>query len=102
MNGFFRSPALACLVLASLVLVVSVTPASAQEARTVSGSATYLQRMALPEDAALVVEATGFRGTPLAMSHSPTEGRQVPLPFSLSLPQGVAADLQVAITSAKG
>lgn len=75
-----------CLVVAGCT---SVRPAS-DDAVTVSGTVTYLPRIALPPDAVLtvrVLDVSGPDATPVMLAEqiTPTEGRQVPLPFSLSV-----------------
>jgi heat shock protein HslJ/membrane-bound inhibitor of C-type lysozyme len=57
-------------------------------ARDLTGAFAYRERIALPPDATLVVEATDGLGWPLATLARPTEGAQVPLPFTLDVPPG--------------
>jgi heat shock protein HslJ len=72
-------------------------PATAQEMRSLTGSATYLDRMALPPEAVLLLEATGPDGTLLAEARIPSEGRQVPIPFTLGIPSGTDATLRAGL-----
>ncbi|MFN4170830.1 MAG: META domain-containing protein, partial [Pseudorhodobacter sp.] len=58
-----------------------------EEARMLSGSLTYRERIALPEGAEWRIEITGAEGE-IATHAAPTEGRQVPLDFSLDAPEG--------------
>lgn len=84
-------------LLAATLAALAAAPALAENTRAVSGSATYLARIALPADAVLVAEARGFHGTLLAESRAASEGRQVPLPFTLALPPGLRAQVRVGI-----
>ncbi|PRX05968.1 UNVERIFIED_ORG: heat shock protein HslJ [Martelella mediterranea] len=82
-----------------IVLIAALVSSSAlaQDMRTISGEATYRERMALPEGAELAVEVTGFQGTELGSMSQPTGGRQVPLAFELSVPSGVKGELTAVI-----
>ena len=57
------------------------------EARTLSGSLTYRERIALPQGAEWQVEATAPGGE-VARQSAPTSGRQVPFDFTLEAPEG--------------
>lgn len=84
----------------ALTLLASLLAAStayAQDMRTISGEAVYRERMALPDDAELVVDAKGFQDTILATSSTAVDGQQVPLPFTLDIPADVKASFQAAI-----
>ncbi|WP_198650102.1 YbaY family lipoprotein [Zobellella maritima] len=83
--------------LASLPLLFAMTlsacsdeqPDTAGEQETLTGTLTYLQRIGLPDNARvqvtlLDVSLAGAPATQLAEHAFITEGRQVPLPFSLS------------------
>lgn len=63
----------------------------------ITGEAMMRERIALPDDAELVVEARGFQNALLATHSDESNGRQVPWPFELAIPQGVAAKLTAAI-----
>lgn len=65
------------LILPALVL--------AQDSRTVSGQVSYLDRMALPEDAVLLVEVLGTDGRLQTEARLPTRGQQVPVPFAVAV-----------------
>jgi uncharacterized lipoprotein YbaY len=60
------------LVIAAIALPLA---ALAQDTRTLSGSVTYLERMALPADSVLMVEVLAADGTVQAEARLPTEGR---------------------------
>jgi heat shock protein HslJ/uncharacterized lipoprotein YbaY len=84
----------------ALVLAVAAAAgtASAQsETRAVDGTLSYLQRIALPPNAEVVVEARGLRDVLLAETRFVTEGAQVPLPFALEMPAGPGARVTAAI-----
>ena len=83
---------LACV---SLLALAFATPAAV--ARPVEGMLTYLARVALPAGAEIVIEARGLQDTLLAETRFQTGGRQVPLPFALTLPDGVSARIRAAV-----
>lgn len=83
--------------LAGLLAMILALPGAAQDSREVSGTAFYLPRIALPPGAEIAVEARGFDDESLGLMRRPLAGAQVPLPFGLSVPAGVAADLRVAV-----
>lgn len=58
------------------------------EARDLTGSFAYRERIVLPPQATLLVEATDGLGRPLASLRQPTAGAQVPLGFALAAPEG--------------
>jgi heat shock protein HslJ/membrane-bound inhibitor of C-type lysozyme len=76
-----------------LLLGLTALPASA---RDISGSVSYLARIALPPEAELVVELRGPGGV-VAELREETGGRQVPLPFALSTDDSGALTLRAAI-----
>lgn len=84
--------------LASSCLVLSAF-ATGLEARPVAGSLTYLARSALPAGAEIVIEARGLQDTLLAESRFQSGGKQVPLPFSMTLPDAVGATIRAAVVS---
>jgi heat shock protein HslJ/uncharacterized lipoprotein YbaY len=86
-----------CLVPA-FVAAALAAPSFAQETREIMGEVTYLPRIALAPDATLIVEARGPGNSELGFSRQPTEGAQVPLPFSVEIPEGPAATLRVGFT----
>ncbi|WP_322892747.1 MULTISPECIES: META domain-containing protein [unclassified Yoonia] len=67
--------ALVCLPLSAL----------AQDIRSITGQVRYLDRMALPEDAVVLVEVTDIEGQLLSEIRLPTDGQQVPVPFVIDL-----------------
>ncbi|NBB69695.1 MAG: META domain-containing protein [Alphaproteobacteria bacterium] len=71
-------------------------PAAAQEVATreVAGELVYRERIALPPEAHAIVEVRGADDAVLAETRLETEGRQVPIPFALELPTGVAGTLR--------
>ncbi|MEZ5882637.1 MAG: META domain-containing protein [Paracoccaceae bacterium] len=66
-------------------------------ARPAEGTLGYPQRIALPEDALVVIEWRGPDGAVAGESRFATEGRQVPLPFTLDLPDGMDLSLRAAV-----
>jgi heat shock protein HslJ len=85
-----RSAALALILLSPAV-------AQAEATRTVAGTLNYLQRIALAPGAVVTVQALGLRDVVLGQTSFATQGAQVPLPFSLTLPAGPAATVMAAI-----
>ena len=77
----------------ALLLLGSALPASA---RDISGQVSYLQRIALDPAAQLVVELTGPSGL-TGEFREDAEGRQVPLPFTVSTDDTGAQFLRAAI-----
>lgn len=59
------------------------TVVMAQDSRTVSGQVNYLDRMALPDDAVLLIEVLGTDGQIRTELRQPTDGQQVPLSFDV-------------------
>jgi heat shock protein HslJ len=84
------------IALAAALFLASVV--TAQDMRSLTGNATYLDRMALPPDATLMLEVTGPDGAILAEARIPTDGRQVPIPFALDLPAGTEGTLRAGLT----
>jgi heat shock protein HslJ len=82
-----------CLV-AVLALLAAV---SAAQARDITGQMMYRERIALAEDAQLVVELRGPGGVVVAEARIETDGRQVPLSFTLVAPDAGDFTLQGAI-----
>ncbi|MFN6978399.1 MAG: YbaY family lipoprotein, partial [Gemmobacter sp.] len=70
-------------------LILTASSVTAQT-DTLTGEAFYRERIALDPGALLLVEARGAGGEALAEVRVPTEGRQVPLGFSLVVPAGSA------------
>lgn len=78
--------------LMSALALGQALPASAQadDTRVVTGSIGYLQRIALPNEARAVVAAEGRFGVLLGEVMLDPDGRQVPLPFEMTVPSGLA------------
>ena len=77
-----------CLV-AILALLAAVPTA---QARDITGQVTYPERIALAEQAQLVVELRGPGGIVVAEARIETAGRQVPLSFTLVAPDAGEVD----------
>lgn len=76
------------LALALGVTACTVPPRSADQALTVRGSLAYRERIALPPESTAVVELRAGRDGPVvAESRQPLGGRQVPIPFELTVPR---------------
>ncbi|QIE57356.1 META domain-containing protein [Pikeienuella piscinae] len=71
--------------------------AVAEGARMVEGAAAYRERIALPGNAVLSVEIRDADGEFFAGLRRRTNGRQVPLAFSLKAPSGAAATLRATV-----
>jgi heat shock protein HslJ len=84
----------------ALAPVWASAPAIAQseQMREISGTLTYLQRIALAPEALVVVEARGLRDVLLGQVAFEAGGAQVPLAFAL----GVPADVAVRLTATLG
>lgn len=80
---------------ALLALLLLSAPAMA---RDISGELTYRARIALPPDAEMAIDLSGPTGS-VALSRQETAGRQVPLPFSLSVEDTGDLTLRAAIFS---
>lgn len=78
---------------------VALSAAPAQAERTVTGTLTYLARIALPPDALVVTALRDGFGTTLAEARYATDGAQVPLPFTLTAPGDTETTLSAAIFS---
>ncbi|MFN3643390.1 MAG: META domain-containing protein [Gemmobacter sp.] len=74
-------------------------PSVTAQTDTLTGEAFYRERIALDPGALLLVEARGAGGEALAEVRVPTEGRQVPLGFSLAVPSGAAITLHAGLFS---
>jgi len=80
--------ALSVLLCSTLLAGAAVAPASAQEPIiSISGSLTYLQRIALPDNSVAIVEIRDAARTAgaeaIAEQRIPLEGRQVPVDFKI-------------------
>lgn len=83
-----RSLALALILLAA---------APVAEARDISGQLAYRERIALDPGALMLVELRGSGGAVVAEARVPTDGAQVPLPFTLTAPDNGDYRLQGAV-----
>ena len=81
-------PAARCARVVLAGLLAAATVAGGALARDVTGQFAYRERIALPPDAVLLVEASDGLGQPLATLREPAVGAQVPLRFSLEAPEG--------------
>jgi len=79
------------------LLTLPASLAIAQETREITGALQYRERIALPEDAQMVIELRGWQDAMLGMTEGLTAGRQVPLPFAVDLPAGLSARLRAGI-----
>ena len=82
-----------CLV--AIVALLAAVPAA--HARDITGQMTYRERIALAENAQLVVELRGPGGIVVAEARIETAGRQVPLSFTLVAPDAGDFTLQGAV-----
>ncbi|MFU8777300.1 MAG: META domain-containing protein [Roseovarius sp.] len=87
------------LLLVSLMAVLPVASLQAQgdETRQVSGAVGYLQRIALPPDARAMVVAEGKFGAMLGEVTLDADGKQVPLPFEMTVPANLSGRLSAVI-----
>ncbi len=69
----------------------------AQEPRALTGSLVYRERVALPPEGEMLVELRDDFGAVVARTAQPTDGAQVPLPFSIEAPAGIALELRAAL-----
>jgi len=79
------------------LLALPASLASANETREITGALQYRERIALPEDAQIVIELRGWQDALIGMTEGQTEGHQVPLPFAIDLPAGLRAQLRAGI-----
>lgn len=85
-------------VFAILAMLCVMSAATAQVGvRMIEGSLTFRERIALPPDALVLVEARDSRGRLLGEATFVTRGKQVPLPFALGIPADGQARLRAAI-----
>lgn len=87
-SSAIRSPVLALLAAVAVGACATPRPPEAAGDATLSGSITYLPRIALPPDAVVHVRLQDVSradapSRTLAEETIPTEGRQVPIPFEL-------------------
>jgi len=82
----------------ALSLILFPFIAGAAEAREIAGSLAYREKIALPPSAGVVVEIRDGTGAVIVEDRRPSEGAQVPLPFSLSVDGDAAVTLRAALT----
>ena len=79
------------------VLLAFGTAATAQGYQTLTGSVFHLDRMALPPESVVLVEAIGPDLRLEAEARIPTGGAQVPIAFSIEVPDGFEGRLRAGI-----
>jgi heat shock protein HslJ/uncharacterized lipoprotein YbaY len=84
---------------AGLAALLISTAAIGQEDRLLSGSVTYLDRMALPPGATVLVDLFGLDQRVLAESRTVTDGEQVPIPFEIAVPAEAGGTLRAGIAT---
>lgn len=87
------------MIRAALALCLMLSAGAALADQRLTGSVTYRDRIALPQDAVLVVELTAPDGRLLAEVRVPSEGRQVPIPFALEVPGEAMGILRAGIVT---
>jgi len=70
----------------------------AQQTHSVTGQVRYLDRMAMPDDAVVLVEVIGADGRMVSETRLPTNGQQVPVPFAVDVPIDEDAVIRAGIT----
>jgi len=91
-------PAAAAIAAATLLAALGALPAGA-EGRSLTGALAYRERIALPPGIEIAVEVRDAAGALVAESRSEAGGAQVPLPFSVEVPEGDLT-LQAALVGA--
>lgn len=86
-------------VVGALALAASAAGSSAPAAgmRALAGELVHRERIALPAAAHALVEVRGADDAVLASRRLATAGRQVPIPFALEMPAGVAGTLRAGL-----
>ncbi|MEY8841046.1 YbaY family lipoprotein, partial [Cribrihabitans sp. XS_ASV171] len=81
------------------VILLALLPCfgMAQEGREISGSLLYRERIALPPGAEMLLELRDGTGGVVASDTTPTDGAQVPLPFSIAGPGASALSFRGAL-----
>ncbi len=97
-----RRMATGLMAMAALLGAASLARAEEERMREITGTLSYLQRIALPEGAQVRVEARGLRNVVLGETAYATAGEQVPLPFTLSVPEGAAVRLTATVAAEGG
>lgn len=97
-----RRMATGLMAMAALLGAASLARAEGEKMREITGTLSYLQRIALPPGATVSVQARGLRDVLLGETAYATGGEQVPLPFTLSVPEGAAVRLTATVASDGG
>lgn len=84
------------------LLVLPLAAMAEEPLREVTGTLAYLQRIALPPEALVVIEARGLRDVVLGEAAFETGGAQVPLPFAVTVPEGAAVRLTATVGAEGG
>ncbi|SHG75408.1 Heat shock protein HslJ [Cognatiyoonia sediminum] len=87
-------------VILNAAILAFASQASAEGEHVVSGSATYLPRIALSPNAVLMLEAQTADGRLISEERIATEGQQVPLPFEMTVESDGEYQLRVGIAEA--
>lgn len=87
------------LTCAALLLAAALWPGGA-DARSLSGSLSYPERIALPDGAEVVIELRGRAGFLVAETRFATGGRQVPFDFAFDDLPEIGLDLRAAVFDA--
>jgi heat shock protein HslJ len=90
------------MAMAALLGAASLARAEEEQMREITGTLSYLQRIALPPGAEVRVEARGLRDVVLGESAFVTAGEQVPLAFALSVPASVPVRLTATVLTGEG
>lgn len=81
------------------IVLALCSPGFAQDNRILSGEVSYRERIALPPDAILIVEVMGIDRSLIAEARIPTEGRQVPIPFEIEVPNDAEGTLRAGLST---
>ena len=92
-----RLPRPAPAILAAALAAPVAAPVAARE---ITGTLSYVQRIALPPDAEVVIEVRDADGAVAAQARTATMGAQVPLPFRIEAPDDIDLTLRAAIVVA--
>lgn len=71
--------------------------AVAADARAITGSVTYREKIALPPGAEMLIQLRDPKGQVIATAGQLTDGQQVPIPFAVEGPAGKALTLRAAL-----
>lgn len=82
---------------ATLALFALPSQGLGQDMRSLTGSVTVLERMALPDDTVLIVDVTDGTDSRITEFRAPTDGRQSPFAFMLDVPVDVPAMVRAGL-----